>query len=160
MNTEKVFFITRLALTFVAIIMACACSKKMDNGTTAQPAPADMLVQSGEWFTTGATLVAADSTAVTLAANDPFLKTILLDNVTFYANGTAIDTNNPNGLTSNGLNWTLQNSHLVVHPNFNNTDKVDAIITYLSYYKLVMNVSDFYVYNGVTYIKMIQTLTH
>jgi hypothetical protein len=160
MNAKKVFFIAKLILTFAGIMIACACSKKMENSPTAPASQADILVQSGEWFTTGATLVKTDSTSITLAGNDPFLKTILLDNVTFHADGTAIDTNDPNGLTKNGLSWTLHNSHLLVRPNFNNTDKVDAIITYLSYDKLIMNVTDFYVYNGVTYVKLIQTLTH
>lgn len=150
----------RRIIMFAVIMVTGACSKHADNSPAPKASQADILVQGGEWFTTGATLVKADSTSITLASNDPFISTILLDNVTFYANGTAIDTNDPNGLTKDGLTWTLHNSHLLVRPNFNNTDKVDAIITYLSYNKLVMNVTDFYNYNGVTYIKLIQTLTH
>lgn len=145
---------------FVLILLISACSSHADNTPAPKMTQADILVQAGEWHTTGATLIAADSTSLTLAGNDPFLKTILLYNVTFYANGTAIDTNNPNGLTANGLTWTLNGSHLLVHINYNNTDKVDGIITYLSDYKLILKVTDFYQYNGKTYTSLIQTLTH
>jgi hypothetical protein len=83
-----------------------------------------------------------------------------LGDVTFYADGTAIESNDPNGLTANGLTWQLNGSNLMVHVNFNNTDRVNAVITYLGANKLVMEVTDFYIYNGVTYVKLIQTLTH
>jgi hypothetical protein len=95
-----------------------------------------------------------------LAGNDPFLKTVLLYNVTFYANGTATDTNDPNGLTANGLTWQLTGKHLLVHVNDNNTDKVDAMISALNQYKLVLKVTDFYQYNGATYTGLIQTFGH
>jgi len=121
---------------------------------------ADILVQSGTWNTTGATLIAADGTMLTLASNDPYLKTLLLYNVTFYADGTAIDTNDPNGLTKNGLTWTLTGSHLLVKINYNNTDRVDGMIISLSNYKLILKVTDFYLYNGVTYTGLLQTFTH
>jgi|GEM_PF-1184517 len=137
-----------------------ACSKKADNGPVTQPTKAEILVQAGKWVTTGGTLVAADSTSITLPGNDPFFGTILLGDVTFFANGTAVESNDPNGLTANGLTWTLSGSNLLVNVNDNNTDKVRAVITYLSEYKLVMNVSDFYVYNGVTYVELIQTMQH
>lgn len=150
----------KLIGVFVFMALISACSSHADNTPAPKMTQADMLVQTGEWHTTGATLIAADSTSLTLASNDPFLKTILLYNVTFYANGTAVDTNNPNGLTANGLTWTLSGSHLLVHINDNNTDKVDGIITYLSNYKLILKVTDFYDYNGVTYTSLIQTLGH
>jgi hypothetical protein len=160
MNAEKQLSAAKHVVIFTLIIFAFACSKKKENTPLPLQTQADLLVQGGKWFTTGAILQTADGTSVTLAADDPFLKTILLYNVTFYANGTAIDTNNPNGLTKNGLTWTLNNAHLLVRPNFNNTDKVDATITLLSSEKLIMNVTDFYSYNNVTYTKLIQTLTH
>ena len=146
------------AFAFTAFISAC--SSQADNTPSPKMTQADMLVQSGEWHTTGATLVAADSTSLTLASNDPYLKTLLLYNVTFYANGTAADINDPNGLTANGLTWTLSGSHLVIHINDNNTDKVDGILTYLSDYKLILKVTDFYQYNDATYTTLIQTFTH
>ena len=68
---------------------------------------AEMLVNSGKWITTGGTLVKDDGTSLMLAGNDPFFGTILLGDVTFYADGTAIETNDPNGLTANGLTWHL-----------------------------------------------------
>jgi hypothetical protein len=83
-----------------------------------------------------------------------------LYNVTFYSNGTAIDTNNPNNLTVNGLTWHLNGTHLRVNINANTTDKVDAVITYLNDSKLVLKVTDFYFYNGVDYIGLIQTFGH
>jgi hypothetical protein len=137
-----------------------ACSRNSNNGPVPQPTKAEILVQAGKWVTTGGTLVAADSTSVTLSGNDTFFDTILLGDVTFYANGTAVESNDPNGLTANGLTWSLNGSNLLVNVNFNNTDKVRAVITYLSDYKLVLNVSDFYVYKGVTYVELIQTMGH
>jgi hypothetical protein len=128
--------------------------------TTPPETDAQFLVQSGEWFTTGGTLVAPDGSTVALSGNDPFLKTILLYNVTFYADGTAADTNDPNGLTATGLTWQLTGTHLLVRPNGNNTDKVDAMITSINQYKLVLKVTDFYYYNGITYTGLIQTLGH
>lgn len=160
MNACKLFANTQRLIIFAGILLICACSKKTENNPVTPLSQAEILVQSGEWLTTGATLIAADGSTVTLAGNDPFLKTILLYNVTFYADGTAIDTNNPNGLTKNGLKWTLNNTHLLVRPNFNNTDKVDATITHLSFDKLVITVTDFYNYNDVTYTKMVQTMAH
>jgi hypothetical protein len=150
----------KLIGVFAFMVLISACSSHKDNSPAPKETQADILVQTGEWHTTGATLIAADSTSITLASNDPFLKTILLYNVTFYANGTAIDTNNPNGLTANGLTWALSGSHLLVHINYNNTDKVDGIITFLSDYKLILRVTDFYQYNGKTYTSLIQTFTH
>jgi hypothetical protein len=147
-----------LIIALMAIAIA-SCSKEHDS-----PAPtetdAQLLVQSGTWYTTGGTLTKDDGTRLVLAGNDPFLKTILLYNVTFYANGTATDTNDPNGLTQNGLTWQLNGTHLLVRPNFNNTDRVDAIITYLDQYKLVYKATDYYQYNGVTYTGLIQTFGH
>src|SRR6185312_13576074 len=101
-------------LMFALMVMISSCSKT-DVMTNPPETNAQLLVQSGEWVTTGGTLVASDGSTLVLAGNDPFLKTILLYNVTFYANGTAIDTNNPNGLTSNGLTWTVAGTHLLVH---------------------------------------------
>lgn len=150
---------TRILVMSAVMVLCGACSKSTDNSGPPLT-DAQILVQSGEWFTSGATLVASDGTQLKLAGNDPFLRTILLYNVTFYVNGTATDTNDPNGLTQNGLTWQLSGTHLLVHINGNNTDKVDAMITYLSQYKLVMEVTDFYYYNGVTYVKLIQTLSH
>ena len=159
MKAQKTVF-KKLIGVFAFTVLISACSSHTDNTPAPKMTQADILVQSGEWHTTGATLIAADSTSLTLASNDPFLKTILLYNVTFYANGTAVDTNDPNGLTTNGLTWTLSGSHLLVHINDNNTDKVDGIITFLSAYKLVLKVTDFYQYNGATYTSLIQTFTH
>ena len=160
MNAINIFPFTKWIIGFAIIAGISGCSSQVDNTPTPPLTKADILVEAGTWNTTGATLVAADGTSLTLANNDPFLKTILLYNVTFYANGTAIDTNNPNGLTANGLTWHLTGSNLLVNLNGNNTDKVAAVITYLSEYKLIMEVTDFYDYNGVTYTKLIQTLTH
>jgi hypothetical protein len=157
---SSMVFCKKLIAVFTFIVLISACSSHADNNPAPKMTQADILVQAGEWHTTGATLIAVDSTSLTLASNDPFLKTILLYNVTFYANGTATDTNNPNGLTVNGLTWTLNGSHLLVHINGNNTDKVDGTITYLSDYKLVLKVTDFYEYNGVIYTSLIQTFTH
>lgn len=137
-----------------------SCSSHTSNTPGPQPTTAEILVQSGTWYTTGATLVRSDGTTLTLSGTDPFLKTILLYNVTFYADGTAIDTNDPNGLTQNGLTWKLAGAHLLVNINHNTTDKVDAVITSISEYKLVLNVTDFYDYNGVTYTGLIQTFGH
>lgn len=159
MKAQKTVF-KKLTGVFVFMMLISACSSHADHNPAPKMTQAEILVQSGEWHTTGATLIAADSTSLTLAGNDPFLKTILLYNVTFYANGTAIDTNDPNGLTANGLTWTLSGSHLLVHINDNNTDKVDGIITYLSNYKLILKATDFYQYNGVTYTTLVQTFTH
>lgn len=150
----------KLIVAFAFTVFISACSSRADNTPAPKMTQADILVQSGEWHTTGATLIAADGTSLTLAGNDPYLKTLLLYNVTFYANGTAIDTNDPNGLTANGLTWTLSGSHLSVHINDNNTDKVDGIITYLSNYKLILKITDFYQFNEVTYTTLIQTFTH
>lgn len=146
---------------FVLILLAATGSCSSPKITPGSPlTDAEILVQSGEWFTTGGTLTKDDGTSVVLAGNNPFLKTILLYNVTFYANGTATDTNDPNGLTANGLTWKLAGRHLLVHVNDNNTDKVDGVITNISQYKLVLKVTDFYVYNGETYIGMVQTFSH
>jgi len=150
--------ISNLMMLMLAIVLS-TCSKD-NNNTGPPPTDAEILAQGGEWFTTGGTLVKADGTQLVLAGNDPFLKTVLLYNVTFYANGTAVDTNNPNGLTSNGLTWQLTGKHLLVHVNDNNTDKVDGIITYLSEYKMVLKVTDFYNYNGENYVSLVQTFTH
>jgi hypothetical protein len=152
-----------LAKGIIILVLAAligGCSKKAGNGPVVQLTNAEILVQAGKWVTTGGTLVAADSTSITLPGNDPFFGTILLGDVTFFANGTAVESNDPNGLTANGLTWKLSGPNLLVNVNDNNTDKVRAVITYLSEYKLVMNVSDFYVYNGVTYVKLIQTMQH
>jgi hypothetical protein len=159
MNTKVLIFWIRTTVAVIAVTILNSCSKQADI-----PAPpltdAEILVQSGEWVTTGGTLTKDDGTTLVLAGNDPFLKTILLYNVTFYANGTATDTNDPNGLTQNGLTWQLSGTHLLVRPNYNNTDKVDGIITFLSQNKLVLKVTDFYEYNGVTYTGLIQTFGH
>ncbi|MDO3628522.1 hypothetical protein [Mucilaginibacter sp. BT774] len=160
MKAGITIFCKKLIAAFSYIVLISACSSHADVTPIPKPTQADILVQSGEWHTTGATLIAADSTSLVLASNDPFLKTILLYNVTFYADGTAVDTNNPNGLTANGLTWKLSGSHLLVHINGNNTDKVDGIITFLSDYSLVLRVTDFYQYNGITYAGLIQTFTH
>jgi hypothetical protein len=147
-------------LAFALMVMMSSCSSKTDVQPTPPETNAQILTQSGEWFTTGGTLVAADGSTLVLSGNDPFLKTILLYNVTFYADGTATDTNDPNGLTKNGLTWQLSGTHLLVHVNDNNTDKVDAMITLLSQNKMVLKVTDFYYYNGVTYTGLIQTFGH
>ncbi|MGZ3751997.1 MAG: hypothetical protein ACXVB0_12755 [Mucilaginibacter sp.] len=160
MKLKRALSHTRRTIVLPVLILIAACSGHMDNNPAPQLTKAQLLVQSGEWFTTGGTLVKADGTSVVLSPADPFLKTILLYNVTFYADGTAVDTNDPNGLTANGLKWQLSGSNLIVKPNFNNTDRVNAIITYISVDKLVMDATDFYVYNGVTYTELIQTLTH
>jgi hypothetical protein len=141
----------------IAAISSCT-SPKITPGPPLTDA--EILSQSGEWFTTGGTLMKDDGTSLVLAGDDPFLKTILLYNVTFYANGTAIDTNDPNGLTANGLTWQLNGNHLLVHVNDNNTDKVDGMIIFLSQNKLVLKVTDFYVYNGETYTSLLQTFGH
>ncbi|HVS91950.1 MAG TPA: hypothetical protein VHE59_07975 [Mucilaginibacter sp.] len=137
-----------------------SCSGHDTIAPTPPVTDAQILVQAGEWYTKGGTLTKDDGTTLVLAGNDPFLKTILLYNVTFYSDGTATDTNDPNGLTTNGLTWQLTGKHLLVHVNDNNTDKVDGMITFLSQNKLVLKVSDFYVYNGVTYTGLIQTFGH
>lgn len=160
MKAESTIFCKKLITVFAFITLFYGCSTHVDITPAPKITLADMLVQSGEWHTTGATLIAADSTSLVLASNDPFLKTLLLYNVTFYADGTAVDTNNPNGLTANGLTWTLSGPHLLVHINDNNTDKVDGVITLLSDYKLVLRVTDYYQYNGLTYTGLIQTFTH
>jgi len=143
----------------MAVALA-SCSTHTDVTPDVPETDAQYLYESGEWVTTGGTLTANDGTTLVLAGNDPFLKTILLYNVTFHADGTAIDTNNPNGLTSNGLTWQLSGKHLLVHVNDNNTDKVDGMIVSLNQYKLVLKVTDFYYYNGVTYTGLIQTFGH
>ena len=153
-------FVKKCVVTLAVIAGFTSCSSHTGDGPVPQPTTAEILVQSGTWNTVGATLVQSDGTSLTLSSTDPFLKTILLYNVTFYADGTATDTNNPNGLTTNGLTWKLNDTHLLVRLNYNNTDKVDAIITFINNYKLVLNVTDFYVYNGVTYVKLIQTFAH
>ena len=160
MKAESTIFYKKLIAVLALMTLISACSSHADNTPAPPMTQADMLVQTGEWHTTGATLIAADSTSLTLASNDPFLKTILLYNVTFYADGTAIDTNNPNGLTANGLTRKSHISHRRIHISGSNTDKVDGVITYLSDYKLVLRVTDFYQYNGVTYTSLIQTFTH
>jgi hypothetical protein len=160
MKTTKIFFILKRTLVVCGIMIAASCSKHSDNSIVPQLTLAEILVQSGQWITTGATLVASDGTSVTLDKNDPFIASLLLADVTFYADGTAIDLSNPNGLTKNGLTWTLDKTHLLVHLNGNTTDKVDANITSFGNYKIVMEVTDFYLYNGITYVKLIQTLTH
>jgi hypothetical protein len=160
MAAKRVLFLTKRIMVFALMLFITACSSHKDNNPAPPPTLAQLLVNSGKWITTGGTLVKTDGTSITLNSNDPFFDTILLGDVTFYADGTAIESNDPNGLTANGLTWQLNGSNLIVRPNFNNTDKVNAIITYLSEYKLVMNASDFYVYNGVTYTELIQTLTH
>jgi hypothetical protein len=156
----QTLILKKLIGAFAFVVFLSACSSHADNTPAPIMTEADILVQTGQWHTTGAMLIAADSTSLTLANNDPFLKTILLYNVTFYANGTAIDTNDPNGLTANGLTWTLSGQQLLIHINDNNTDKVEGIITYLSDYKLVLKVTDFYQYDGKTYTSLIQTFTH
>ncbi|HWD88815.1 MAG TPA: hypothetical protein VG367_11855 [Mucilaginibacter sp.] len=146
--------------TFALMVIAFAsCSTHMDVGPT-QPETDAQLLESGEWFTTGGTLTKDDGTTLVLAGDDPFLKTILLYNVTFNADGSGADTNDPNGLTKNGLSWQLSGTHLLVHVNDNNTDKVDGMIVSISQYKLVLKVTDFYIYNGVTYTGLIQTFGH
>jgi hypothetical protein len=160
MRTKRVFSIAKLILLLTLIVGINACSSHADNSPAPQLTKAEILVEAGKWITSGGTLVKADGTSITLAGNDPFFGTILLGDVTFYADGTAVESNDPNGLTANGLTWKLNGSNLLVNINFNTTDKVNAVITYLSVNKLVMEVTDFYEYNGVTYIKLIQTLTH
>jgi len=160
MKIKKAISAIRVFLVFASVVTVSSCSSHSDIAPLPTLTDAEILVQSGEWFTTGGTLTKDDGTSLVLAGNDPFLKTILLYNVTFYANGTAIDTNDPNGLTANGLTWQLSGTHLLVHVNDNNTDKVDGVITSLSQYKLVLKVTDFYIYNGVTYNGLIQTLGH
>jgi hypothetical protein len=138
-----------------------ACSSRMDKNVAPQPpTKAELLVSGGKWVTTAGTLVKADGTTLIVPGKDPFFDTILLGDVTFYSDGTAVESNNPGGLTSNGLTWQLTGSNLLVHINFNGTDKVNASIIYLSENKLVMEVTDFYQYNGENYVKLIQTLTH
>jgi hypothetical protein len=159
MSRKYPFSFIKSIVVFILIAVAGSCtSSKITPGP--QLTDAEILSQSGEWFTTGGTLMKSDGTSVVLAGNDPFLKTALLYNVTFYANGTATDTNDPNGLTANGLTWQLSGKHLLVHVNDNNTDKVDGTITFLSQYKLVLKVTDFYGYNGETYTSLLQTFSH
>ncbi|HTD40844.1 MAG TPA: hypothetical protein VK671_09505 [Mucilaginibacter sp.] len=160
MNAIKMFSFTKWIIAFAMITVTNACSSHSDNAPAPPLTKAEILVNSGKWVTTGGTLVKDDGTSITLASNDPFFGTILLGDVTFYADGTAVESNDPNGLTANGLTWHLNGSNLLVNVNDNNTDKVAAVITFLSEYKLIMEVTDFYVYNGVTYTKLIQTLTH
>ena len=160
MKAKSAFSLGKRILIFIPIAVISSCSSHSDITPGPPPTDVEILAQSGEWFTTGGTLLKDDGTSLVLASNDPFLKTVLLYNVTFYANGTAIDTNNPNGLTINGLTWQLSGKHLLVHIKYNNTDKVDGIITYLSNYKLILKVTDFYNYNGETYTSLIQTFTH
>ncbi|MBS1529287.1 MAG: hypothetical protein JSU01_03175 [Bacteroidetes bacterium] len=160
MKITSTLFQFKAGILILMTAFAISCSKNGNVGPTPLETNAQLLVQSGEWFTTGGTLTKDDGTTLVLAGNDPFLKTILLYNVTFFANGTATDTNDPNGLTQNGLTWQLTGTHLLVHVNFNNTDRVDAMITYLDQYKLVLKDTDFYVYNGVTYTGLIQTFGH
>ncbi|MBS1526596.1 MAG: hypothetical protein JST19_13150 [Bacteroidetes bacterium] len=147
-------------IVIILLGVLISCSGHENVGPIQPETDAQVLVQSGEWFTRGGTLTKDDGTMLVLAASNPFLKTILLYNVTFYANGTATDTNDPNGLTQNGLTWQLSGTHLLVHVNDNNTDKVDGMITFLSQNKMVLKVTDFYVYNGVTYTGLIQTFGH
>jgi hypothetical protein len=160
METMKIFSFTKWVIALAIISVVSGCSSYVDNSPTPPLTTAELLVNSGKWITTGGTLVKDDGTSITLDSKDPFFNTILLGDVTFYANGTAVESNDPNGLTANGLTWRLTGSNLLVNLNGNNTDKVAAVITYLSQYKLIMEVSDFYNYNGVTYTKLIQTLTH
>lgn len=160
MTATKIFPCTKWILAFAIISVVNACSSHSDNSPAPPLTNAEILVNSGKWVTTGGTLVKDDGTSLTLAGNDPFFGTILLGDVTFYADGTAVESNDPNGLTANGLTWHLTGSNLLVNVNDNNTDKVAAVITFLSQNKLIMEVSDFYIYNGVTYTKLIQTLTH
>ncbi|MGZ3943480.1 MAG: hypothetical protein ACXVJB_00990 [Mucilaginibacter sp.] len=159
MGPKYAFSFIKSVVVFILLAAANSCSSPK-IAPTPPLTNAEILSQSGEWFTTGGTLMKDDGTSLVLAGNDPFLKTVLLYNVTFFANGTATDTNNPNGLTSNGLTWTVAGIHLLVHVNDNNTDKVDGVITYLSQYKLVLKVTDFYVYNNETYTSLIQTFGH
>jgi hypothetical protein len=160
MKAIKMFFFTKWIMVAAIITAIGACSSHPDNAPSPPQTKADILVNSGKWITTGGTLIKDDGTSITLAGNDPFFGTILLGDVTFYADGTAVESNNPNGLTANGLTWHLSGSNLLVNLKYNNTDKVAAVITSLSEYKLIMEVSDFYDYNGVSYTKLIQTLTH
>lgn len=160
MKANSFFSVMKRGITLALITVIVACSTHVDNKPAPQRTKAQILVDAGKWVTTGGTLIAADGTSITLPANDPFFGTILLGDVTFHADGTAVESNDPNGLTANGLTWQLNGSNLLVNVNLNNTDKVNAVITYLSDYKLVIEVTDFYVYNGVTYVKLIQTLTH
>jgi hypothetical protein len=159
MGSKNAFLFIKSVVVFVLLAAANSCTSPKITPTPPLT-DAEILSQSGEWFTTGGTLMKDDGTSLVLAGNDPFLKTVLLYNVTFYANGTATDTNDPNGLTANGLTWKLTGTHLLVHINDNNTDKVDGVITFLSQYKLVLKVTDFYVYNGVTYTALVQTFGH
>ncbi|HEX3384143.1 MAG TPA: hypothetical protein VHS53_03095 [Mucilaginibacter sp.] len=160
MKITGTLFRIRTAIIALMIIALTSCSTHVDVGPTQPETDAQLLVESGEWFTTGGTLTKDDGTTLVLAGNDPFLKTILLYNVTFNADGSGADTNDPNGLTKNGLSWQLTGTHLLVHVNDNNTDKVDAMIVSLGQYKLVLKVTDFYIYNGVTYTGLIQTFGH
>ena len=157
---EKRIFSSFKTMIFLGLaLLMGACSKDSATIPTPPLTKAELLVNGGKWITRGGTLVAADSSKLVLNINDPFFSTILLQDVTFFADGTAVEITDPNGLTKNGLTWQISGNHLLVHLNFNNTDKVDGDITYLSENKLVMEVSDFYLYNGVTYVKLIQTLT-
>jgi hypothetical protein len=160
MKASEIIPVSKWFIILTAIMMNSACSGHYDNIPTPARTKAQMLVEDGKWITTGATLKKDDGTAITIPANDPFFDTILLGDVTFYADGTAIESNDPNGLTKDGLKWTLTGSNLLVSINYNNTDKVSAVITFLSDNKLVMEVTDFYDYNDVIYTRMIQTLTH
>src|ERR1700693_1522678 len=103
MEAKRAFLLMKKILITALIAVISSCSTHSDVTPTPPLTNAEILVQSGEWFTTAGTLVKDDGTTLVLAGNDPFLKTVLLYNVTFYANGTATDTNNPNGLTINGL---------------------------------------------------------
>jgi len=158
MGSRNAFSFVKSMVVFILLAATNSCTSPKITPTP--PLTNAELLASGEWFTTGGTLMKDDGTSLVLTGNDPFLKTILLYNVTFFANGTATDTNNPNGLTSNGLTWTVAGTHLLVHVNGNNTDKVDGMITFLSQYKLVIKVTDFYVYNNDTYTSLIQTFGH
>ncbi|MDB5131947.1 MAG: hypothetical protein JWR02_1696, partial [Mucilaginibacter sp.] len=82
MKMIKIFPILKLAFIGFGIMAVAACSSHTDNSVGPQPTLAEILVQSGKWVTTGATLVASDGTSITLDKNDPFIASLLLADVT------------------------------------------------------------------------------
>src|SRR5882757_3659715 len=105
MGAIRIFSFTKWMVAFALLSVTGACSTHVENMPAPAMTKAEILVNSGKWITTGGTLVKDDGTSIILPGNDPFFGTILLGDVTFYANGTAIESNDPNGLTQNGLTW-------------------------------------------------------
>jgi hypothetical protein len=159
MKATNVFSFFKWIWAIAVPMSISGCQGNMESPPAPPPTQAQIL-EGGKWMTTAGTLVSASGASVTLPPGDPFFSSVLLGDVTFYPDGTAMESNDPNGLTKYGLTWHLNGTHLLVNINDNNTDKVNAVITLLSQYKLVLDVSDFYVYKGVTYDELIQTLTH